>query len=61
MIITVYVETTMNKTAMFEWHKKFKGRWEDVRNDGILRCMKTHRIYEKVKRQEHAAELNLDE
>jgi hypothetical protein len=33
----------MKKSSVFEWHKRFKEGWEDVKDDERTGCPKTHR------------------
>ena len=34
MLQTAFRPSCMNRTSVFEWHKRFKEGWESVRDDG---------------------------
>jgi hypothetical protein len=40
----------MRKLSVFEWHKRFKEGWEDVKDDERPGCPKTHRTDENVEK-----------
>jgi hypothetical protein len=41
-----YGADAMKKSSVFEWHKRFKGGEEDVKDDERTGCLKTHQTDE---------------
>jgi hypothetical protein len=46
MLTEAYVADAMKKSTVFEWHKRFKENWEDVKDDERNGRQKTHRTDE---------------
>jgi hypothetical protein len=50
MLTEAYVADAMKNLSVFEWHKRFKERREDVKDDKITGRQKTHRTDENVEK-----------
>jgi hypothetical protein len=46
MLTEAYGADAMKKPSVFEWHKRFKEGWEDVKDNERTGCPKTHRTDE---------------
>jgi hypothetical protein len=50
MLTEAYCSDTMNKSSVFEWHKRFKEGRDDVKDVERTGCLKTHRKDENVEK-----------
>jgi hypothetical protein len=46
MLTEAYGADAMKKSSVFEWHKRFKEGWEDVKDDKKTGLPKTHQTHE---------------
>jgi hypothetical protein len=50
MLTEAYGTDAMKKTSVFEWYKRFKVGWEDVKDNERTGRPKTHRTDENVEK-----------
>jgi hypothetical protein len=50
MLTEAYAADVMKKMSVFEWHKRFKEVWEDVKDDERIEHPKTHWTDENVEK-----------
>jgi hypothetical protein len=50
MLAEAYGANAVKKSSVFEWHKKFKEGWEDVKDNKRTGRLKTHQTDENVEK-----------
>jgi hypothetical protein len=50
MLTEAYGADVMKKSSIFEWHKRLKEGWEDVKDDKRTGHLKTHQTDENVEK-----------